>query len=77
MRQRQRMHGLELLQRGADAQGPIDPGSRHGRTDIRQARSQFGEGQMAVGIDKHGFLARQACRRRRSQMVWVGRSEAR
>ena len=47
-------HVLELLQRGADAEGPADLRFGHGLADLGQLGDELGKAQVAVGIDEHG-----------------------
>src|SRR5206468_1824616 len=66
---RQRMHRIELLERRADAQRPVDLRSAHGGANLVDARSELGKTQMAMGVDVHGAGAR---RRGGNQIVCVG-----
>ena len=53
MGNRQLVDAFEFLQRGADAQRAFDLRLLHGLQDLGQLGAQFGEVQVAMGIDEH------------------------
>ena len=68
------MHDREFLQRRADAQRAIDAGGRHLGADRVDALGEFGEAEVAVGVDEHGAPSGGALDSD-GQMVWVGLAE--
>ena len=47
------MHGVELFERGADAQRPVNLRRGHRKADFWQPLAQPVEAQVAVGVNVH------------------------
>ena len=60
----------ELLERGADAERPVDARTGHRDQDSRQVAGELRGAQVTVGIDEHGST--NARRAPRNQIVCVG-----